>query len=84
MNYHESASHLQCTNLIHALQALFTCSASNYLLGMTPLGVPAFLLGSLVGMSVWGCVYASIGGASRSLLRSGMDLEQVINGKHVM
>ena len=48
---------------------------------MTPLEIPAFMTGTVAGMSVWGCVYASIGGASRSLLKSGMDLEEVVNGK---
>lgn len=42
-----------------------SCSASNYLLGMTPLPLPAFLAGTLAGMSVWSVVYASLGGASR-------------------
>lgn len=60
------------------------CSASNYLLGMTPLEIPAFMTGTVAGMTVWGCVYASIGGASRSLLKSGMDLEEVVSGKPTM
>ena len=56
------------------------CSASNYLLGMTPLELPAFMTGTVAGMTVWGIVYASLGGASRSLLKSGMDLEELIGG----
>ena len=32
---------------------------------MTPLPLPAFLAGTLAGMSVWSVVYASLGGASR-------------------
>ncbi|KAL0023268.1 hypothetical protein WJX77_001475 [Trebouxia sp. C0004] len=53
-------------------------SASNYLLGMTPLELPAFMTGTVAGMTVWGIVYASLGGASRSLLKSGVDLEELI------
>lgn len=50
---------------------------------MTPLEIPAFMTGTVAGMTVWGCVYASIGGASRSLLKSGMDLEEVVNGRQI-
>ena len=57
------------------------CSASNYLLGMTPLELPAFMAGTVAGMTVWGVVYASLGGASRSLLKSGMDTEQLFGGQ---
>lgn len=57
------------------------CSASNYLLGMTPLEVPAFMTGTVAGMTVWGVVYASLGGASRSLLKSGVDPEQLFSGQ---
>jgi len=57
------------------------CSASNYLLGMTPLELPAFMTGTVAGMTVWGIVYASLGGASRSLLKSGVDLEELIGGE---
>ncbi|MEW5313916.1 MAG: hypothetical protein WDW38_005448 [Sanguina aurantia] len=49
-------------------------SASNYLLGLTPVQVPAFMLGTLAGMTPWSIAYASLGGASRSLLDGGMDL----------
>ncbi|KAL3154625.1 hypothetical protein ABBQ32_014074 [Trebouxia sp. C0010 RCD-2024] len=54
-------------------------SASNYLLGMTPLELPAFMTGTVAGMTVWGVVYASLGGASRSLLKSGVDPEQLFS-----
>ena len=47
---------------------------------MTPLKIPPFMTGTLAGMTVWGIVYASLGGASRSLLKSGMDLEELIAG----
>lgn len=65
------------SNLIFAV----ACSASNYLLGMTPLELPAFMAGTVAGMTVWGVVYASLGGASRSLLKSGMDTEQLFGGQ---
>lgn len=57
------------------------CSASNYLLGFTPLGYGPFITGTLAGMSVWSLVYASIGGAGRSLLQQGQaDLGQILQG----
>ena len=48
---------------------------------MTPLELPAFMAGTVAGMTVWGVVYASLGGASRSLLKSGMDTEQLFGGQ---
>ena len=48
---------------------------------MTPLELPAFMAGTVAGMTVWGVVYASLGGASRSLLKSGMDTEQLFSGQ---
>jgi uncharacterized membrane protein YdjX (TVP38/TMEM64 family) len=56
-------------------------SASNYLLGLTPVQLPAFLGGTLLGMSVWSTVYASLGGASRVLLDGGEDLGTLISGR---
>lgn len=53
-------------------------SASNYLLGLTPLPVAPYLTGTLVGMSFWSVVYASLGGASRAVLRAGMDPDQLL------
>ncbi|GIL82656.1 hypothetical protein Vretimale_8252 [Volvox reticuliferus] len=52
-------------------------SASNYVLGLTPLQLPAFLGGTVVGMAVWSVLYASLGGAGRSLLESGVDMGTV-------
>jgi len=48
-------------------------SASNYLLGLTPLPVGPYLTGTIVGMSFWSVVYASLGGASRAVLSKGVD-----------
>ncbi|KAI8465569.1 MAG: snare associated Golgi protein-domain-containing protein [Monoraphidium minutum] len=53
-------------------------SATNYLLGLTPVQAPAFLIGTLAGMSVWAVLYASLGGASRALLDGGADLELLL------
>ncbi len=39
------------------------------------------MTGTVAGMTVWGIVYASLGGASRSLLKSGVDLEELIGGE---
>ncbi|KXZ49069.1 hypothetical protein GPECTOR_23g154 [Gonium pectorale] len=52
-------------------------SASNYVLGLTPLQLPAFLGGTVAGMAVWSVLYASLGGAGRGLLESGTDLGTV-------
>jgi hypothetical protein len=38
------------------------------------------LLGTVTGMSVWSILYASLGGASRSLLEGGADLEVLLEG----
>ncbi|EFJ46791.1 hypothetical protein VOLCADRAFT_92596 [Volvox carteri f. nagariensis] len=56
-------------------------SASNYVLGLTPLQLPAFLGGTVAGMAVWSVLYASLGGAGRSLLESGVDMATVLAGR---
>ena len=57
-------------------------SASNYLLGFTPLGYGPFMAGTVAGMSVWSIVFASLGGASRTLFKQGdVGLTQVVQGK---
>jgi uncharacterized membrane protein YdjX (TVP38/TMEM64 family) len=48
-------------------------SASNYVLGLSPLPIGPYLTGTIVGMSFWSVVYASLGGASRALLSKGVD-----------
>ena len=55
-------------------------SASNYILGLTPLPLPAFMGGTVIGMGIWSVVYASIGGAGRSVLRSGVGLDTLLAG----
>lgn len=60
---------------------LLHCSATNYLLGLTPIQPLAFLLGTVTGMSIWSVLYASLGGASRSLLEGGADLELLLVGE---
>lgn len=54
-------------------------SASNYILGLSPLPLPPYVLGTTVGMAFWSCVYASLGGASRALLRKGADPDALLN-----
>jgi uncharacterized membrane protein YdjX (TVP38/TMEM64 family) len=43
-------------------------SASNYLLGLTPVQLGPLVVGTVAGMSVWSVLYASLGGASKVLL----------------
>lgn len=50
------------------------------MLGLTPVSLPAFLCGTVVGMSGWAAAYASLGGASRALLRRGMNMEELFAG----
>jgi len=58
-------------------------SASNYLLGLTPVQMPAFLGGTLGGMAVWSVLYASLGGASRKLLDNGADIGSLLTGVYM-
>ena len=44
------------------------------------IGYAPFALGTLAGMSGWSLLYASLGGASRVLLDSGMDMGMLIEG----
>lgn len=53
-------------------------SASNYLLGLTPLPIAPYLTGTVVGMSFWSVVYASLGGASRAVLQAGVDPDELL------
>eukprot|EP00775_Hariotina_reticulata_P013466 gene13466-13592_t len=50
-------------------------SASNYLLGLTPVQLVPMVLGTVAGMSVWSVLYASLGAASRALLDGGVELD---------
>ena len=59
--------------------ASLLCSASNYLLGATPLKFSAYLGGSLVGLSFWCAIYATLGGASRGLFKSGISLDVLLD-----
>lgn len=54
-------------------------SASNYLLGLTPLQLPAFLGGTVIGLGFWSVFYASLGGASRRLLNQGVRLDVILS-----
>ena len=53
-------------------------SASNYMLGLSPLPVTPYLTGTVAGMFFWSCIYASFGGASRALLRRGADPDALL------
>lgn len=60
---------------------LAACSASNYLLGLTPVELGPLVIGTVAGMSVWSILYASLGGASKALLESGADLDVLLAGE---
>ncbi|KAI3435539.1 hypothetical protein D9Q98_001604 [Chlorella vulgaris] len=53
-------------------------SASNYLLGLSPMPLGPYLVGSVTGMAFWAVFYASLGGASRSLLLRGVDSDVLL------
>lgn len=57
------------------------CSASNYLLGLTPVQLGPLVVGTVAGMSVWSILYASLGGASKALLEGGADLDVLLAGE---
>lgn len=77
----ERGSFWQQTGAIAALRLtpIIPFSASNYILGMTPLPTTPYLLGTAIGMAVWSVVYASLGGASRALLQNGVDPNVLLN-----
>ena len=55
------------------------CSASNYLLGATPLKFSAYLVGSLVGLSFWCTLFAAVGSAGREVFLSGASLDVLLD-----
>jgi len=64
--------------LLLRLTPVVPFSASSYVLGMTPVPYAPFLAATVTGMMVWGPIYATLGGAGRGLLTSGVDLEEVL------
>lgn len=63
--------------MILRLTPVVPFSASNYVLGLTPVQFPAFLAGTVMGMSVWSVLYASLGAGARRLLDRGVDLSTI-------
>jgi hypothetical protein len=47
-------------------------------LGLSPLPLPPYLAGTVAGMAVWSVFYASLGGASRSLLVRGVEPQLLV------
>lgn len=43
--------------------------------------LPAYLGGTVIGMSMWSILYASLGAASRQLLDGGMDMGTLFAGE---
>ncbi|KAL6779163.1 hypothetical protein ACKKBF_B18525 [Auxenochlorella protothecoides x Auxenochlorella symbiontica] len=60
------------TILLLRMTPIVPFSASNYMLGLTPLPYTPYALGSAPALVFWAFFYASLGGASRSLLRRGV------------
>lgn len=57
------------------------CSATNYLLGLSSVPFKPFFAATFAAMAVWGPLYASIGAASRGVLKSRGDIGAVFSGK---
>ena len=53
-------------------------SASNYVLGLSPIGFPVYITATALGGSVWASVYASLGAASRALLARGASFDVLV------
>lgn len=65
--------------MVLRLTPIVPFSASNYILGLSPLPIIPYLGGTMGGMAFWSAVYSSLGGASRSLLRRGVDPDVLLN-----
>ena len=66
--------------MILRLTPIVPFSASNYVLGLTPVQYPAYLGGTVLGMSVWSVLYSSLGAGARRLLDRGVDLSTIFSG----
>eukprot|EP00976_Prorocentrum_cordatum_P091775 1188657-Prorocentrum_minimum.AAC.2 len=67
--------------MVLRLSGVMPYSVSNYILGLTELGLAPFLAGTVVGMAPWMVFYATIGSTGRAVLQSGGDLTSVLAGK---
>ena len=59
----------------------FLRSATNYLLGLSSVPFKPFLAATFAAMAVWGPLYASIGAASRGVLKSRGDVGAIFAGE---
>mmetsp|Transcript_33830 Transcript_33830/g.87750 ORF Transcript_33830/g.87750 Transcript_33830/m.87750 type:complete len:389 (-) Transcript_33830:216-1382(-) len=64
--------------LLLRLTPVVPFSASNYLLGLTPLPFLPFFSATAIGMIPWALLFASLGNAGRKLLNRGEDLGSVL------
>ncbi len=64
--------------LVLRMTPLVPFSISNYLLGVSKLPFPPYLLGTAVGMAIWSPAYAALGGASRAMLLRGAAPEALV------
>ena len=76
----EAGSPAQQFAAVFALRAtpVVPFSASNYVLGLTPIPFTVYLPATAAGGAIWATVYASVGAASRSLLTRGASLDRVV------
>ena len=76
----EAGSPAQQFAAVFALRAtpVVPFSASNYVLGLTPIPLTVYLPATAAGGAIWATVYASVGAASRSLLTRGASLDRVV------
>lgn len=52
----------------------------SYFLGLTPIQLAAYLLGTAAGRGFWSILYAAIGAYSRSYLRRGIGFDGLLTG----
>jgi len=76
----ENGSQFQQTFAVFVLRMtpFIPFSASNYMLGLSPLPMAPYVTGTVTGMFFWSFIYASFGGASRALLRRGANPDALL------
>ena len=78
----EAGSDWECAGKVVVLRLtpVVPFAVSNYVLGLTELGVFPFVVGTTVGMLPWAMFYVVLGASGRGLLRGGEDPSQIVAG----